>query len=402
MAKAVMEAAIASGPGRQGHLLSRKVFSAAWLSTIAPQGVWMMPLIVGSFATRIEMSNSGAGLLASTALLGACLMALLQALFFRVIRPRKTAWLCLVALSASYIGFALAPGYAAGVFLMAVMGIGIGGLLVVAMTTAVETGRQTEVIALGGIGQGAVSALLAWLVSMAGDNGALTILPLLLLATSILGLAAVGGVSKVPVLPEPPVVVADEHNRARSHWPMLLALAGWALINFSNGGFWPMIERSAEADGLSLATISQAMSYTSIASMAAAGMALLLARRLGLTLPIVVCGLGTVVSIMAIVWNPTPDSFAYAMVLFGLLWSLGPAYQLVAIADADTNGNGMAWSILMMKVAMAIGPVVYGAIADSAEYFAAGIVSSVAALLSTLLFVFSLTQTARSKIRPKL
>lgn len=396
MPEAVMETAVLSQSTMQRPLLSRKAISAAWLSTIAPQGVWMMPLIVGSFASRIPMSNSAAGLLATTALVGACIMALVQALFFRVLPPRLTTWLCLGALGIAYGGFALAPGYGLALALMGLMGIGLGGLLVVAMTTAVETGRQTEVIALGGIGQGALSALLAWLVSMGGENGALTLLPFLLLATCVSGLGAVSGVSKVPAVSAHVESRPGHDRQAKNHWPILLALGGWGLINFSNGGFWPLIERSAEADGLSIATISLGMSYTSIASIVAAVMALVLARRLGLTLPILISGLGTVVAIMGIVWSPTSNSFAAGMVLFGLLWSLGPAYQLVVVAEADHTGNSMAWSILVMKVSMAIGPVIYGVIADHMDYFAAGLVSSAAAVLSTALFVMSLMRSTKS------
>lgn len=394
MPSVVMNGSVDHAPPR-GALLSRRSISAAWLSMIAPQGVWMMPLIVGNFASRLPMSNSAAGLLASTALLGACLMALMQAVLFRILKPRQTTLLCLGALGISYAGLALLPGYAVGLVLMGLMGLGMGGLLVVAMTTAVQTGRQTQVIALGGIGQGALSALLAWGVSTMGESRALVALPLMLLATSVAGLLAVGGVTAAPAPTVANEAQAEGAPSAR-HWPILLALAGWGLINFSNGGFWPMVERSAVADGLSVATISRAMSYTSVAGLIASFAVLLLARRLGLMLPIVLNGIGTGVAIMAIVWTPTPTSFALAMVLFGLLWSAGPAYQLTALAEADQTGNGMALAILVMKVTMAIGPVIYGVIADYATYFAAGIVSSVSAAISTVLFILSLSWSRRA------
>ena len=377
---------------------TKKIIASALLATIAPQGVWMMPLIVGSFAGRIEMSNSGAGLLASVALLGACLMALAQALLYRLARQRMVTGACLVALIVAYGGLMLTPSYGLGLLLMGILGLGMGGLLVIAMTAAAQTGKQTQVIALGFVGQGALAAALAWAVSLVSETEAVTWLPLLLLGTAVAGLAAIPGIPNAPMAETRRIVDTDAPGlEAVGRWPLILALAAWGLINFSNGGFWPMIERTAAADGFANADISRAMSMTSMAGLVAALGTLVIGRRFGLRWPIILTGLGTVVSIMAIVWTPTLPTFNGAMILFGLLWSVGPAYQLPVVAEADSAGSGMAWSILVMKASMAVGPVIYGALADYSGYVLAGVVSSIAAGVSTLLFIAALLASRRAQ-----
>ncbi|MGE0045176.1 MAG: hypothetical protein AB7T08_05395, partial [Hyphomonadaceae bacterium] len=148
-----------------------------------------------------------------------------------------------------------------------------------------------------------------------------------------------------------------------------------------------LTERLGASGGFSHAEISQAISFSSLAGIAGAATAMILGRTIGIFLPLMVVGVGSALAIVGVAYGATPIIFAAAMTAFGFFWNFAPPYQLPIIAGADQAGNGMAWSILTLKVFMAAGPIVYGPIADSFGFRAASIVAAAAAILSTLLFL---------------
>src|SRR5262249_36510981 len=151
----------ASRPALLGKGFNRQAFAGAWLCMIAPQGVLMMPLIVGGFARRMHLTNTSAGLLATAALTGCCLMALVQALLFRILPQRRITAVCIGALFIAYVLLLADVSYSLALPIMLLLGLGVGGLLVLSMTAAEHSGEQTRVVSLGFIGQGSLAAGLA-------------------------------------------------------------------------------------------------------------------------------------------------------------------------------------------------------------------------------------------------
>lgn len=362
--------------------LNRQAVAGAVCNIVGPLGVWLMPLIIGLLSHRYALTNTQAGYLASSALFGACAMAFVQALFYKILRQRRVATLSLILLAAAYLLLLVQPSFAVANAIMLMLGLGMGGLLVVGMTAAARSGLIARVAGAGLIGQASFSAALAFIVSHFSPDGGTTLLPVLLAATTLAGFCVLPWITVEAIKPS--------HDAAKAGRPssaLVMSFTGFGLINFASGGFWPLTERAGAAAGLSAFEVGQAVSLSSLSAIAGAGFAILLGRMAGTIGPALAIGVGTVVAVMGIVMGTTLWSFSAAMILFGFLWNLGPPCQLPIIAAADRAGNSMAISILVLKVSMAAGPLVYGPLADNFGFRSAGICASVAALVSSALFI---------------
>lgn len=390
MVSAMNETASAIAGQSKASRVNRQAVLGVVFNTIGPLGVWLMPLIIGLLSHRFTLTNTEAGYLASSALFGACSMAFVQALFYKILRQRRVAVLSLGLLVAAYLLLLLQPSFAAALAIMLILGLGMGGLLVVGMTAGAKSGLVTQVAGAGLIGQASVSAVIAFIVSHFSADSVTTLLPVFLAATTLIGFRVVPWVSVAAIKPSHETAKASRPSSA-----LILSITGFGLINFASGGFWPFIERAGAQAGLSAAEIGQAISFSSLSAIAGAGFAILLGRRAGTMIPLLAIGVGTFAAVMGIVTGTSVWSFSAAMILFGFLWNLGPPCQLPVIARADQAGNAMAISILVLKVSMAAGPLVYGPLADHYGFRAVGICAGIAALLSSLLFVKVLLDTRR-------
>lgn len=387
---ATNEIAPAIAAERKASRINHQAVVGTVFNIVGPLGVWLMPLIIGLLSDRFALTNTQAGYLASSALFGACSMAFVQAIFYRILRQRRVATLSLGLLVVAYLLLLVQPSFLAAIAIMLILGVGMGGLLVVGMTAAANSGIITRVSGTALIGQASFSAAIAFIVSHLSADSGTTVLPVLLASTTLLGFCVLPWVSIASVKPSHETSKADRPSSA-----LVLSIVGFGLINFANGGFWPLTERAGVQSGLSAAEVGKAVSLSSLSAIAGAGFAILLGRMAGTLAPLLAIGVGTFAAVMGIVMGTTMWNFSAAMILFGFLWNLGPPCQFPIIARADRAGNAMAISILVMKVSMAAGPLVYGPLADNFGFRSAGICSGIAALLSSALFIKVLRDTRR-------
>lgn len=352
------------------------------LNAIGPLGVWSMPLILAAFGHSLALNNTGAGMLASAALTGACIMALLQAMLFRVLPQRALAMACFGALLLAYSGLAMPLTFASALCLMFLLGLGMGGLLVLSLNAAEASEQISRVSAAGLVSQAGISAAIAWVVSHYVGEQADHVLVALLVTITAASLVV------LPWVPKGPSSLARrDRNTPAVSSTIVIALIAWGFANFAAGGFWPLTERIGAANGISASEIGQAIAYSSLAGIAGGGAAMLLGRAFDLPIAILVIGIGTAATLGGVVTSTSAAGFALAMISFGFLWNFGPPYQLPVISETDGTGNGMAWAILFMKVSMAAGPLAYGPLADAYGFRAAGLLAIATSIVSAGLFL---------------
>lgn len=371
---------------RVARLSDPALLTPLWLGVVGPQGVLMMPLIVGNLAERLHLSAASAGLEASAALTGACIAGAVLTVILRTVSWRRLGVVLTVSLCAGYGVLMAHPLHAVSLMAMFAVGLGMGGLLALAMTAAADSSLQTRATGLLFGVQGAVGAVLAAfapaMTKAAGDRG----LFLLLAAVGATTFAVAPALASRAVAGPAREQLAQ--GRTRVAWRMLAAaLAAWGAINFASGGFWPLIERIAAADGQSASSISDAISLSLFVGITGGLAATVISTRFGRIGPLALIGAATIASTLVLIAHPPPLTFAVALCIFVFVWNMGPAYQLSVVAEVDTTGRSMPLALLAMKICMAVAPAVFGLLVDRNGYARAGALAVSVAALSTVIFV---------------
>ena len=373
------------------------VLSAAWLGVVAPQGVLVMPLIVSDLSGRLGLSISESGIFASAALGGACCAGILQAATVTTASWRFNAILFAILLVASYAALALGTSYWFSVLFMFTAGAGIGALLALAFTAIEQTGHQVRATGLMFGAQAAVGSLLATLIpALSGVSHEAVYVVLVATSTTAFFAAPFLGSRPVRTIAAPVKTAAPVTSNSLS---LLLALLGWGCINFANGGFWPLIGELALKTGQTNAAVGGAVSAALACSIVGGFFAMLVGHRWGDLPPLLVIGAGTVVSVIGIVAGAGSVGFVASMCLFGFLWNFGPPYQIPIISRNDDSGRGMPLALVFMKLFMAVGPTIYGFVAECAGALPAGLIAAAMATLSTILLA-GLAVTRRNRPAP--
>ena len=372
------------------RLTDPRLLSAIWMGAIASKAVLVLPLVIGGLASRLDLSATAAGFAASASLLGACLMSLLQASLLLNAPRRPIAAALIAGQCTGYLVLTIHPSYWIAVACMTVIGAGMGGLLVLAVRTFAESGQQTRAtgvqLAVQGLLGTGVAAIVAAIYDGPEDD---TKLFLLMVAVAAAAAPAIAGMPNRGTL-RPVEPASLPGTRPVFSAALVLALVAWGIMAFANGGFWPLIERIAAADGRSVHTITHAITYSTMGMVGGGALAALLGTRLREASGIALTGAATAIAILVLVSHPSDLLFMVSLTMFGFFWNFGPPYQMPAIARADPSGRGMALSITAMKMCMAIGPVAYGFAADRLGYSISGYLAASVALLATALFLLSL------------
>jgi predicted MFS family arabinose efflux permease len=362
------------------------LWAAIWLGAIGPQGIYMMPLIIGGLATRFHLGPSQSGFAASIALSGACTAAVFQAIVIRTVSWRTMAMVIAVVASAAYLYLASHPSYELSLAALFCVGLGMGVLLILGLTLVGDSPVRARGIGfIFGI-QAGISVLLSMAVSVGdspmSDSG---LLRLLAAATATALLVA----PLLPTKPAPaPAPVITTRSVGAAPWISLaLGLFAWGAINFANGGFWPLVERIAVANGSSTLIVDRAISISIFASVLGGFAAGALGDRMGRLAPLIFVGVLTAASVLVVTIGSSITSFIAALTVFGFVWNFGPSYQLSLVSEIDPSGRGMSLAVLAMKLAMAIAPACYGLLASIWSYHSASILAAVMATVSTVAFV---------------
>jgi predicted MFS family arabinose efflux permease len=375
------------------------LWAAIWLGAIGPQGIYMMPLIIGGLASRFHLGPAQSGFAASAALSGACVAAVFQAIVIRTLSWRVMAIAIAIVASAAYLSLAAHPSFELSLAALFFAGLGMGVLLILGLTAVGDSPARARGIGfIFGI-QAGISVMISLAVSV--GNAAMSDTALLrLLAAATLTAVLVAPLLPSKPSPAPAVVSRDAGVDAGSWISLTLALLAWGAINFANGGFWPLVERIAVSNGNSTLIVDRAISIAIFASVLGGFAAGTLGERLGRLAPLILVGVLTASSVLVVAMGSSVGSLIVALTAFGFVWNFGPSYQLSLVSELDPSGRGMSLAVLAMKLAMAIAPACYGLLARNWSYRTASILAALMATFSTLVFVV-LSRQCESKATPR-
>jgi predicted MFS family arabinose efflux permease len=141
-------------------------------------------------------------------------------------------------------------------------------------------------------------------------------------------------------------------------WPVVLALAGCFLFYFNVGALWTYVERIGTTAGLPLGAVSNALAFSTAASMAGVFYAMWLGARRGFLMPIAASAIAIVVSVALLTGNLQMPAYVLSAVIYGIAWNVSITYQYSTVNLVDASRRGVALAPAFHNAGGAAGPAV--------------------------------------------
>ena len=324
-----------------------------------------MPLLLGAIVEAFSVRPWEAGLVGSVELGGVALAALLLAPWVRrVPRVRIALAGALVATGAQFLS-ALAESYAVLLWMRGLAGVAEGTALAAGMS-AVATSPDPDrlyarVAVLGGLGAGALLALLPLAIAPWGYAGGYAALALIYLVASPLLLW----------LPDAPATAPGLRGIAgRSAGYRILF--GIGILAVGQGGLWAFAERIGSSLAIETNTIGRILGAAALFGLLGAATSAALGTRMGRARPLVVglCALG--IGTLGLAHASSASSYAGFALTWMLAFLFTLPYVMGSAAALDAGGRWVAAATGASTIGTALGPVLAGILATRFGYPALG------------------------------
>jgi predicted MFS family arabinose efflux permease len=393
----------ASGGYRQPNPV---LVAACWVSAAGALVFNVLPALLGSAATRYDLSNEQFGWVGASYGAGYSLITVTSFFWIARFNWRGIISLATALAACSLAASALAPHYAFLLGAMAAAGLGCGALYTVG--TAVVSENHAPDRAFG------VKLAVETFVGVA----MLVVLPSLIaerfgFAGVAMSIAAVVGVCgllalrRIPARREAGIAETDPASAraagaATRNWLPWLGLAG-LLVSFGGiAAVWGFLERIAPTFGLSSGLTAQLILGTLIINAFSGVAAALIGDRWGRVLPLAISMLLAFVGVAVLTFGH--DVYAYAagaLLTYGTL-SLPLSYQMGLISSADATGRVASLIPAALSLGGTIAPAVAGSLLKGASYTPLYVMTAMTMLLGLAAFLVlaqRLQQSGRFAVR---
>ncbi|MGH8285800.1 MAG: MFS transporter [Steroidobacteraceae bacterium] len=388
------------------RLAAMSMLAVGVLATLV---LMILPILVAGMIGQFDWDDTRAGWLASVDMVGSAIASLCVMTRIARIGWRATARAAIVVVVAGNLASIWAQGLVSLLAARLVTGFGNGLILSIAFVGLCHSKSPERLFGAYTFAQLGLQTL------------ALTVAPRVIeahgMAALYLALAATSAISAllVPFFPANLRLCKECAERApgdggtrselinqtRSSPPparVAVTLAAQAVYFLAPAAAWGYLERIGQNFSLTIGQVGTALGLASIAGIAGALSVIVVGARFGKLVPM---GLGTVVSVMAMLLFMDGPGFALYLIaacLFNFAWNFTFPYQMGFISRLDRSGSVATLSLVAQLCAFGIGPLLASVVLSAASYDAV-LWSCVAAYaVSLLMFTFSGTRRARGEL----
>ena len=361
------------------------------LSTVAIATFLLMPQFVEAAVADLRYTEQQVGILSSVVMVGSTLAALAASLWIRRSSWRMVASITLLGLLLANGASMVLHGPAWFIALQGIGGFCGGSLYSLSLTILSDCRRSDRYFAysVGAQTMYQVFGLIAgpFLIHHGGVNAVLT----LFVALCVLGLCF------VPFVPgHGRIHAAVPLGAGLLSRPVLLALAGCFLFYVNIGAYWTYIERIGTTAGIGLTAISNALAFSTVASMAGVFLASWLGGRRGFLLPIAWSALAVVLSMLLLLGKLQLTAYIVSAVVYGIAWNVSMTYQYSTVNLVDRSRRGVALAPAFHNAGGAVGPALAALVVTASDHSSVLWLVGVSVLASLVCFVLALRLHARA------
>ncbi len=361
------------------------------LSTVAIATFLLMPQFVEAAVADLRYTEQQVGILSSVVMVGSTLAALAASLWIRRSSWRMVASITLLGLLLANGASMVLHGPAWFIALQGIGGFCGGSLYSLSLTILSDCRRSDRYFAysVGAQTMYQVFGLIAgpFLIHHGGVNAVL----MLFVALCVLGLCF------VPFVPgHGRIHAAVPLGAGLLSRPVLLALAGCFLFYVNIGAYWTYIERIGTTAGIGLTAISNALAFSTVASMAGVFLASWLGGRRGFLLPIAWSALAVVLSMLLLLGKLQLTAYIVSAVVYGIAWNVSMTYQYSTVNLVDRSRRGVALAPAFHNAGGAVGPALAALVVTASDHSSVLWLVGVSVLASLVCFALALRLHARA------
>jgi len=346
--------------------------------TLGNGGANVMPVFVDDFATRFRLSDSTAGLVAATQLMGTAVVTLLLAK--RAARPGRVrmARLGLAVSGAGFLGAATVTDPVSLVLANLVLGAGLGAVYAAATAAlaATDDADKASAVTISGV-VGATALLIMGVPAANHDLGEGTGF-LLMALCCVLAWPLLRGLPDGPSGPAAPDTGTAGTEGEASARPSVLLLVGTGLLWAVTQGAWSYASvLGRQHTGMSNSAVSALLAVSSVVALVGAVVGPLSARHFGRMRSMAAFVTAQALAMAVLIFTHDPVVFTVAAVLWQACQLAVLVQMLAAASLIDPTGRLVASLGGAGALGTGVGPLAVGAVLDSAG---AGVLSLVLAI----------------------
>lgn len=365
---------------RTGASMGGRVLAALVAGlTVGNIGGTLLPVLLTDYSSRLRVSHTVAGVLATAQLLATAVVALLLAR--RAARPERvrTARLgCLIA-GVGFAGAGLAQDPAQLAVAHMIAGAGLGAVFAASTAGLASAHDADRASTLAVFGSTVVTAMLLVVVPAVSDIAA---------AAGFAVIAAGCGAAYFLVGALPDGADARDARLSGSRpgpgsAPGTVLIGAVALLAATDQGAWSYAAVLGEEHvGLSSSEVSTVLAVAGICALAGITAASLAARRFGRAPALLGCMLLEAAAKWAVAWGESTATYTVATVLWQACYLAVLVLLISAMAEIDPSGRWVATGCGAVAVGTALGPPAVGTVLDVTSAPALGVVLAFATCIT--------------------
>ncbi|MEP1231255.1 MAG: MFS transporter [Litorimonas sp.] len=339
------------------------VSASILLAPIISASLGLLPIYVGGLITHNGLSLQNALNIVSLEMWGMALSVLPAIFLMKRFSSRKITF---VSLALMIVAFALPSIFNLSFKPLAAVrfmgGLGAGVAMAVTMATIGQASKPDKAFSLWVLAQVVFKVIGIFIVSRLlvkfGMNG--FFVPLLILCVLAFPLA-----NKLP-----DEVKTDSTERRRFNWSIqpVLALLGVFVFYVGISAIWANFERIGHWAGFETLMIGNILSFTSLAALAGAACATLLAGRLNRGI-LLLAGL-VLISGATFSLGLFSSITVYSIIglVFAFAWMLTVPFLIASVNSNDETGGLMVFTNSAIAIGLALGPAIAGVLIKGEHY----------------------------------
>jgi predicted MFS family arabinose efflux permease len=340
-------------------------------SGIALLALLLGPLLIGEYIRELGVTEARAGMILSMELsgftLGSAILFVIQNKNWRIITASALVFMVAGNVLSLFLD-------SLSTFMLARFIAGLGAGMVMTMTIQVialmqNTDRVYGMWTIGQLVLGALGMMIFPAVTAYGGIKAVFLIWALLAATLF------ATIRFYPPGRDSQSSPGSQHEAGRRLIVGLACLAGLFVYYSGQTGVWVYLERLGASWNIEPKTVGHILFISLLAGIAGSGVAILLANRIGRTIPIAASMIFSAASIVLLIRPGGALLFTLAAGLFNFGWYLFLPYISAVVAATDNNGRLLTGLAVTFPASLAVGPA-----------FAAMLIGNTGSLVPALIF----------------
>jgi hypothetical protein len=360
----------------------RATIAAILLSVIGAATFLVMPVVLGSAVTALDLSEREVGLIAALLMAGNALSAASALFWVRLVDWRAVSRGALLLQGLALGAVTQVDGFVAVGLWFLCASLGGGAVYSLALTVLSDHKNSDRVFGYAITAQVAfqlAGMLMLFHFSAPGGFNQL-----------MWGLAglAVSGSLLTGWLPRRGKVGATGNIAGTLRQRRVaMALLGCMAFYFNVGCVWAYVERIGSAAGFTAEGLGNALALGVATGMAGSLTASWQGARFGRVVPLAWGAAGTVLAVTFLLPTVGLSIFVVALALYNFVFNYSLTYQYAVIAAADESGRGVAVAAAFQMAGGAMGPAVAALLITPASFVAVNTLAAIGAIVSFGLFL---------------